>query len=255
MLYVKHKNPICQKIFFLTSCLQAYDIIYPSLGSFILSQGCHRWFCLANYSFVFAVFSSFLMVVTISHIIIWRSGLRTCLVTFLVQNLQKFRWPQRDSNPWPLRHTCNALLSSEATLLGAGQLVGPREKREFKQGLRQRQRQTAIIASLKQWRFWAMGGNRKWKISLLIFFDTATLVLLKALTVMKRFARTFERNHHPRMQKVHIRLSSVAQKRYGLNSLILLVGRWKMGRAASAEPSLVHFFDVLSRTTTRNDHN
>ena len=56
--------------------------------------------------------------------------------------------------------------------------------------------------------------------SLLICLDANKLVLLSFCSLLKRFTREFQPNRSPMMQKVHFRLTSVAQKRCCLSSLL-----------------------------------
>ena len=77
------------------------------------------------------------------------------------------------------------------------------------------------IRKLKQRRFWATHVNRKWAFLPFYMPWRWQICIAKFLFLLeRRFTLVFQTNHCPVIQKVHFRLTSVAQKRCCLRSLL-----------------------------------
>ena len=76
-----------------------------------------------------------------------------------------------------------------------------------------------IKGSLSKNVFERRTSTRSESFSFLICLIANKFVLLSFFSLIRRFTREFEPNHYPMMQKVHFRLTSLAQKRFSLSSL------------------------------------
>ena len=68
--------------------------------------------------------------------------------------------------------------------------------------------------------------------SFLICLDATRFIVLSVFTHIRRFAKKLGKKHCPRMQKVHFRLTWIAQKRLCLNSLL----SWSLKQAKLCGP-------------------